>query len=60
MALWAVLVNNGFNYEWEEELEAETAFQARTKFKQRGDWKAKDFKVTKIIIPKNYSTANSE
>lgn len=42
---FAVLVNNGFRYDYYMTLEARSAYAARQAFKKTGDWRANDFRV---------------
>ena len=42
---FAVLVNNGFRYEYYMTVQAQSAREARELFKKSGDWRADDFRV---------------
>jgi hypothetical protein len=42
---FAVLVNNGFRYEYHMSVDARSAREAREIFKRSGDWRADDFRV---------------
>lgn len=46
-SVWIVYVRNGYDYEYETEIEASTAFKAREIFKRRADWKTVNFKVSR-------------
>lgn len=50
MNKWIVLVNNGYDYEYEDIIEAPTAMAARKIWKQRGDYKTVNFKVTRLSV----------
>lgn len=43
-----ILVNNGFRYDYYATIKAKSVFDARAKWKARGDWTAESFKVRKV------------
>lgn len=50
MNRYAILANNGFNYDYVREIEAESVAKARAWFKDkyRGDWRVSDFRVRNL------------
>ena len=49
MFKFAILVFNGFSYEYETTIFADSIKQARKIWKLRDDWKAENFRVSKIV-----------
>lgn len=48
MTTWAVLVNNGYSFEYEATIEAKSVADARKIWKRRGDHMTVNFRVTKV------------
>jgi hypothetical protein len=49
MTKWAVLVNNGYTYEYEGEVVAKSVSEARKIWKRRGDHKSqRPFRVSRV------------
>lgn len=46
--MFDILVNNGFFFEYYATIEADSVFDARTKWKQRADWTTESFKVRRV------------
>lgn len=46
--IFDILVNNGFTYEYHSTIEATSVFDARAKWRKRGDWTTESFKVRKV------------